>query len=347
MLRKFDFANRLLAWYDKEARVLPWRSDPTPYRVWISEMMLQQTRVETVIPYFNRFISEIPDIPTLAAIDEDKLLKLWQGLGYYSRALNLKKAAIIIQSEYGGKLPPDRKTLQKLPGIGPYSAGAISSIAFQQVETLMDGNVLRVIARLKGIDTDIGEKVTQTGIQEILEGLIPEDRPGDFNQALMELGATRCLPNGTPLCDNCPVSDLCLAAIENRTAEIPVKTAKKPREIQKQTVLVLYHKGAYGIEKRKNGGLLAKMWALPMVAGHLNEEECSEYLKDAGYDIASVSLLPPAKHVFSHIEWNMTGYYVELDAIGNQSDLTWATPEQVESQYAIPTAHAFYFKYIK
>jgi A/G-specific adenine glycosylase len=347
MLTKHDFTNRLLTWYDQEARILPWRSNPTPYRVWISEMMLQQTRVETVIPFFNRFLAEIPDIQALAEIHEDKLLKLWQGLGYYSRAINLKKAAMILQSEYGGILPSDRKILQKLPGIGPYSAGAISSIAFQQVETLMDGNVLRVIARLKGIDTDIGDKGTQGRIQEILEALISEQRPGDFNQALMELGATRCLPNGMPLCMSCPVSNLCVANLQGRTTNIPMKSAKKPREIQRQTVLLLCHNHTYGIEKRKNSGLLAKMWAFPMLEGNISKDACIAWLKDSGYEIANIASLPAAKHIFTHIEWEMIGYEVELQSFKNHWPLTWATKEQLETQYAIPTAHSFYMKYVK
>lgn len=347
MLRKPDFADRLLEWYDKEARILPWRNNPTPYRVWISEMMLQQTRVDTVIPYYQRFLSEIPDIAALAIIDEDKLLKLWQGLGYYSRAMNLKKAAMLLQAEYGGQLPSDRKTLQKLPGIGPYSAGAISSIAFQKVETLMDGNVLRVIARLKGITDDIGEKGTQLRIQQILEEQIPSARPGDFNQALMELGATRCLPNGAPLCETCPVAYLCVAALEKRTGEIPVKAAKKPREIQKQTVLVLCHNHTYGIEKRKSTGLLANMWTFPMIAGHVTREDCLDGLMNAGYKVAGITALPPNKHVFTHVEWHMNGYEVEILSMQNETLLTWVTEEQLSDKYAVPTAHAFYAKYLK
>jgi A/G-specific adenine glycosylase len=347
MLRKANFAERLLTWYDKEARVLPWRSQPTPYRVWISEMMLQQTRVETVIPYFQRFVTEIPDIAALASIDEDKLLKLWQGLGYYSRAMNLKKAAMIIETEYNGQIPKDRTTLQKLPGIGPYSAGAISSIAFQNVETLMDGNVLRVIARLMGIMEDISDKKTRNRIQIILEELISIKRPGDFNQALMELGATRCLPNGAPLCDRCPVADLCVAALESRTGEIPVKIAKKPRETQNLTVLVLCYTQTYGIEKRKQSGLLAKMWALPMIEGHLTKEACIKWLEEAGYNISQIDALPAAKHVFTHIEWKMIGYKVEIQAISANASLTWANREQIERQYAIPTAHSYYLKYVK
>lgn len=346
MTKNADFADRLLVWYDKEARVLPWRSNPTPYRVWISEMMLQQTRVDTVIPYFHRFVTEIPDIAALAKIHEDKLLKLWQGLGYYSRALNLKKTAMILQSEYGGRLPSDRATLQKLPGIGPYSAGAIASIAYQQVETLMDGNVLRVVARLNGIEGDIGDKKTQNEIQSILSELISTQRPGDFNQALMELGATRCLPYGAPLCETCPMADLCVAALDNRTGEIPVKTAKKPREIQNQTVLVLCHNQSYGIEKRKSTGLLAKMWAFPMMEGHVTKEACIMQLEEAGYEISKITPLPAAKHIFTHIEWKMIGYEVEINSIG-RSSLIWVSRDQIDNQYAIPTAHAFYLKFLK
>lgn len=342
-----QFANSLLQWYDKEARTLPWRSDPTPYRVWISEMMLQQTRVETVIPYFNRFVAEIPDIKSLAEVDEDKLLKLWQGLGYYSRALNLKKAAAILVEEYEGRLPDDPAILQKLPGIGPYSAGAISSIAFQKVKTLMDGNVMRVIARLEGIDTDIGDRSTQKKIQNILEDHISHERPGDFNQALMELGATRCLPNGAPLCERCPLSGRCVAMIKNRTNEIPVKTAKKPREIQKWTVLVLSHNQRIAIEKRMGRGILANMWLFPMMEGHLPIDACRTVLADAGYVIREMVSLPETKHIFTHIEWRMIGYRVLVDAIPNPTKTTWATLDEMETVYAIPTAHLFYQKQIK
>lgn len=340
------FTEQLLSWYDQEARVLPWRENPTPYRVWISEMMLQQTRVETVIPYFNRFMEEIPDIEALAKIDEDKLLKLWQGLGYYSRATNLKKAAMVIMEEYGGHLPDDPKTLQKLPGIGPYSAGAISSIAFQKVETLMDGNVLRVMARVNGITSDIGTKQTQTQILNLLKNLISTQRPGDFNQALMELGATRCLPNGVPLCESCPVRELCVSAIENRTGEIPVITNKKPRDIQKQTVLVLCHNGTYGIEKRKSTGLLAKLWLFPMMDGHVSEETCKEILEQAGYEISAFRRLPEAKHVFTHVEWRMIGYEIEIKSMKGNNELDWATKKQIEETYAVPKAHSYYLKFI-
>lgn len=342
MQDKRDFADILLTWYDREARTLPWRSEPTPYRVWISEMMLQQTRVETVIPYFNRFVSEIPDIKSLAAVDEDKLLKLWQGLGYYSRALNLKKAAAMVLKEHGGKLPSERQSLQRLPGIGPYSAGAISSIAFQKVEALMDGNVLRVIARLKGIDTDIGDKNTQRQIQTILEELISRQRPGDFNQALMELGATRCLPNGAPLCSACPFSKKCVAFLEGRIGEIPVKAAKKPREIKDLTVLLLYDGHRLAIEKRMKKGVLAKMWLFPMMEGHLSEDVCRKRLGEEGYVIRDIKSLPETKHIFTHIEWRMIGYQVLVDAFPNADGFRWATKEELENDYAVPTAHIFY-----
>jgi A/G-specific adenine glycosylase len=346
MIDRQNFATLLLDWYDKEARTLPWRSDPTPYRVWISEMMLQQTRVDTVIPYFQRFVSRIPDIKTLSEIEEDKLLKLWQGLGYYSRALNLKKAAIAILAEHDGKLPDDRRMLEKLPGIGPYSAGAISSIAFQKVETLMDGNVMRVIARLDGIDTDIGNKSTQQRIQKTLEELISQQRPGDFNQALMELGATRCLPNGAPLCDACPFSGCCVAALDNRINEIPVKMPKKPREIQKMTVLVLSDGLSVGIEKRLTKGILEKMWLFPMIEGHLTAKECKAKLLEAGYRIDEIEQLPETKHIFTHIEWRMIGYKVHIVAKSKSGATTWATKEEIDSIYPIPTAHRFYEKYI-
>jgi len=346
MRKETDFCKLLLEWYRKEARVLPWRSNPLPYWVWISEMMLQQTRVDTVIPYFLRFVEELPSIEALAKVEEDQLLKLWQGLGYYSRALNLKKAAIQIVSEHHGCLPTDSKELQRLPGIGPYSAGAISSIAFQQRQTLMDGNVLRVMARILGITEDLRTKEAQRQIREYLEKHLSLTRPGDFNQALMELGATRCLPNGAPLCDRCPVSDFCTAKRLGQIDIIPLKVQKAPREIQELTVLLLHWKQLYGIKKRESSGLLAKMWVLPMIPSKLSMTELQSMLEQEGYRVCEISSLTPAKHIFTHIEWHMTGYLVELEAIPMMDDLTWEKATTIDRQYAIPKAMSYFTKHM-
>lgn len=346
MRQETEFCRALLAWYRKEARVLPWRSNPTPYLVWISEMMLQQTRVETVIPYFSRFVREIPTIEALSTVDEEHLLKLWQGLGYYSRALNLKKAAGRIMNQHHGELPPDIEELQSLPGIGPYSAGAISSIAFQQPTTLMDGNVLRVMARVLGIKEDIRSKEVQQTIKQNLEENISRERPGDFNQALMELGATRCLPNGAPLCDRCPVSEFCQARSLDLIHIIPMKSPKTPREVQEHTVLVIDWNRRYGIQKREPKGLLAKMWVLPMIPHKASEEEVRSMLAKEGYQILRITPLPEAKHIFTHIEWHMIGYGVEVASIPDNTAMVWETAETINNRYAMPKAMSYFAKFM-
>ncbi len=342
-----DFCIALLDWYNKEARELPWRSNPTPYRVWVSEMMLQQTRVETVIPYFLRFMEEVPTVEALASIDEEKLLKLWQGLGYYTRALNLKKAATILVKEHQGEIPSQRGALEKLPGIGPYSAGAISSIAFQKKETLMDGNVLRVMARVMGIQADLRDRKTQDTIRKFLENRIPDNRPGDFNQGLMELGATRCLPNGQPLCHRCPLYSMCQASILGLTEEIPYKPVKKPRDIQNWTVLLLHYHEFYAIEKRKSQGLLAKMWSFPMVEGHMPIEEVVNMLEEKGYMISKIAGIGAGKHVFTHIEWHMIGYEVGIDFIPKENDFIWVNKKTMDDTYAMPKAYSVFSKQMK
>lgn len=221
----------LLAWYDSGRRILPWREEPTPYHVWLSEIMLQQTRVEAVKPYYDRFLQALPDIESLAAADEEKLLKLWEGLGYYNRARNLKKAAQILVSEYGGRMPDDYEIILSLPGIGSYTAGAISSIAFGKAYPAVDGNVLRILARLRTDERDILQAGVKKSVEEELADVMPKDRPGDFNQALMELGAMVCIPNGAPKCDVCPWKELCRARAQGITGEFPKKAGKKPRSI--------------------------------------------------------------------------------------------------------------------
>lgn len=230
----------LLNWFAGHARVLPWREEPTPYRVWVSEIMLQQTRVEAVKPYFERFTKRLPDVKALAECPEDELLKLWEGLGYYNRVRNMQKAAIQVMEAYGGKLPADYEELLKLKGIGSYTAGAIASIAYQIPVPAVDGNVFRVLTRVAADDTDIMKPSFRTLLEKELREVMHEmETPGAFNQALMELGATVCVPNGAPLCKQCPWNSLCLARKEERIAELPVKTKAKARRIEKRTVLVI------------------------------------------------------------------------------------------------------------
>ena len=338
----------LLAWYDAGRRILPWREEPTPYHVWLSEIMLQQTRVEAVKPYYERFLRALPDIRSLAAVEEEKLLKLWEGLGYYNRARNLKRAAALLVSEYGGKMPDDYEKIQALPGIGSYTAGAISSIAFGQVRPAVDGNVLRILSRLRADDRDILNAKVKKSVEEELLYVMPTDRPGDFNQALMELGAMVCIPNGAPKCGECPWEELCLARAEGRTAEFPKKAKKKPRSIEEKTILVIQDAERVALRKRPEKGLLAGMYEFPSLEGHCSEAEVSAYLKEVGLIPIRIRELPPAKHVFTHKEWHMTGYLVRVDELAvkgprqEMEGFVFVEPEQTRTNYPIPSAFAVY-----
>ncbi len=330
------FRHNLLAWYKKEARDLPWRKDPTPYKVLISELMLQQTRVDTVIPYFVRFIDEIPDTQALSVAEDERLLKLWQGLGYYSRALRLKKAAQIINEQFGGQVPAGTEQLQSLPGIGAYTAGAVASIAFGIPVPAVDGNVLRIAARLTA-----GSLKAKKQTEEFVQTLIPPDSAGDFNQALMDLGAGICLP-GEPKCAECPVREFCDANRLGIVSEIPVSGIKKERKIEYRTVLIVSANGRYALRKRKKSGLLANLWEFPNLDGTLTVEECEKYLNTLGLTVKEMKSLKPAKHIFTHLEWHMTGYFVLSEWLQNPSDWIWAAKEEISLQYSIPTAFKSY-----
>ena len=338
MINITEFQNLLMQWYEKEARELPWRSDPSPYKVWISEIMLQQTRVDTVIPYFLRFVATVPTVQALAQIEEEKLLKLWQGLGYYNRVLNLKKAAQAIVNNFGGEIPSGMKDLMSLPGIGVYTAGAISSIAFGKAVPAIDGNVLRIIARITDSREDIGSPATKKLFEPLVIELIPTDNPGDFNQALMDLGATICLPNGEPKCAQCPVSGYCEAYSKDLTGEIPVLTAKKARRIEKKTVFVIDCNEKFALRKRENKGLLPNLWEFPNVEGHLTQAQCKQVLDDLGIVTCEIKKLPPSKHIFTHLEWHMKGYFVRVPEFCDLSDFVWATKGEITHRYSIPTA---------
>ncbi len=338
----------LLAWYDRGRRILPWREEPSPYHVWLSEIMLQQTRVEAVKPYYDRFLQALPDIGSLAAVDEEKLLKLWEGLGYYNRARNLKKAAQILVSEYGGQMPDDYEKIMSLPGIGSYTAGAVSSIAFGKARPAVDGNVLRVLSRLRADDRDILNANVKKSVEEELADVMPADRPGDFNQALMELGAMVCIPNGAPKCDVCPWNGLCRARAEGRTGELPQKTKKKPRSIEKKTILVIQDAECVALRKRPEKGLLAGMYEFPSMEGHCGEERVLAYLRELGLSPLRIRELPPAKHVFTHKEWHMTGFLVRVDELAVKGDkqklqgFIFVDPGQTRTDYPIPSAFAAY-----
>ncbi len=342
-------AEPLLSWYDSNRRILPWRENPSPYRVWISEIMLQQTRVEAVKPYFERFMQQLPDIASLAEAEEDTLLKLWEGLGYYSRVRNLKKAAVQIMEEYGGRMPADYESLLKLKGIGSYTAGAVSSIAFGKPVPAVDGNVLRVIARLLADEGDISSPAVKKKLEEDLRPVMPKKRPGDFNQALMELGATVCLPNGAPRCGECPWEKICAANLAGTQTEYPRKSAKKPRKIEKKTILVIRDASSAAIRKRPSTGLLAGLYEFPSMEGHASQEEVLSWLKEQGVNAVRIERLPPSKHIFTHREWHMIGYVIlvdELEPMKKDKKLLFVRTEETEEKYPIPSAFAAYSGYL-
>lgn len=346
-------AKPLLAWYDAGRRILPWREEPTPYHVWLSEIMLQQTRVEAVKPYYDRFLQALPDVKSLAEVDEEKLLKLWEGLGYYNRARNLKKAAMKVVSEYEGEIPGKYEELLRLPGIGSYTAGAIASIAFGQVRPAVDGNVLRILSRLRADDRDILDAKVKKSVEEDLAGVMPADRPGDFNQALMELGAMVCIPNGAAKCEECPWGQLCLARAHKSVESFPRKAPKKPRSVEEKTILVIQDANLVALRKRPDKGLLAGMYEFPSMEGNRDEKQVIAYLKELGLSPIRIQKLMPAKHVFTHKEWHMTGYVVRVDELSQMEDkreehgLIFIDPEETKTNYPIPSAFAVYAEHVE
>lgn len=332
--------NDLLDWYEQNARELPWRNQSNPYYTWVSEIMLQQTRVEAVKGYFARFIEALPTIQDLATADQDKLLKLWEGLGYYNRVRNMQKAAITVMEQYDGKLPNDYKALLDLSGIGTYTAGAIASIAYQLPVPAVDGNVLRVTKRLTGSYDDIMLPKVKKELEQDMLKIMPGKRSGDLNQALMDLGATICIPNGKPLCEQCPLSHNCKAYKENLTDVLPVKTTKKSRKLEHKTVFLFSCKGEYALHQREDKGLLASLWEFPNIEEPLSIEKLETLLEEHGISDYTLELLGPGKHIFSHVEWHMIGYRIVIPDkhIELFEDLIWETKETIETDYAIPTA---------
>ncbi len=339
----------LLLWYKENRRDLPWRHTRDPYRIWISEIMLQQTRVEAVKPYYARFLEVCPDISSLALLPEEQLLKLWEGLGYYSRARNLQKAAKTVLSEYGGEMPHTYAQLRKLSGIGDYTAGAIASIAFGERVPAIDGNVLRVLTRLGGRYDDITKPETKQKLRDALVPIVPADA-GDFTQALIELGATVCIPNGEAKCENCPLKHDCIAARDGLCDEIPVRTPKKPRRIEPLTVLLLRDGARTVLHKRPDRGLLAGLFELPNTQGHLSEEQMPAYIRSIGFEPVRITRLEDAKHIFTHIEWHMIAYDVRIspdfDGRPEHSELFLISNEELHRDYAIPSAFAAYKKFL-
>ena len=330
----------LLKWYDNNRRILPWREDPAPYRVWVSEIMLQQTRVEAVKPYFQRFMETLPDIAALAQAPEEVLLKLWEGLGYYNRVRNIQKAAVRIVKEYGGRLPADYEKLKELPGIGNYTAGAVASIAYDLPVPAVDGNVLRVYTRIMEDDSDILKQSVKTKVEKEFLKVMPGSRSGTFNQALMELGAMICVPNGAPKCGVCPVAEYCQARVHGTVLNLPVKKKRQERRKEEKTVLVLRDGERVAIRKRPAKGLLAGMYELPNLEGYLSEEEILAWVENQ--DLIPLQIVPliDAKHIFSHVEWDMHGYLAAAE--GENNEFLWADGAALQAA-AIPSAFRYYF----
>lgn len=348
----------LLNWYDAERRILPWREDPTPYHVWVSEIMLQQTRVEAVKEYYARFLETLPDVKALAEADEDTYLKLWEGLGYYSRIRNMHKAAVTIMEEYGGEIPGTAKELQKLSGIGEYTAAAIASIAFGQPVSSVDGNLLRVFARRTLYRESIKEPAAKKAAFDYFMERIPEDRPGDYNQALMDLGATLCLPNGEPECFRCPWAGRCGAHKQGVETEVPVVPAKKARRVEYRNVYRIHCGDSLLLSKRPDTGLLAGLYEFPNEllcepGSKLSKKERSQKAQEnlqnflQEHDLTPVSTfpLPNAKHIFSHVEWHMTGFDLEVESldaftVGESpvGENLFVTSLEDFEQYSIPAA---------
>lgn len=337
----------LLDWFLAHARVLPWREDATPYKVWISEIMLQQTRVEAVKPYFLQFTEELPTVKDLAECDEERLLKLWEGLGYYNRVRNMQLAAKQVMTDYDGIIPSDDTELLKLKGIGHYTAGAIASIAYGKAVPAVDGNVLRVISRVTGDDRDIMKQSVRHNMSEELKKVIPIDAPGAFNQALMELGAVVCVPNGEPKCEECPWKDVCVAKREGLIQSLPVKTRALKRRIEERTVLLIRDGEKIVIRKRPSKGLLAGMYEFPNEVGYMNEREVLSYVKGMKLTPLRVESLMDAKHIFSHVEWHMKGYMIRVEALmEGETDLLFAEAGDFKENYPMPSAFAAYTEYL-
>lgn len=329
----------LLQWYDYNRRILPWREDPTPYHVWVSEIMLQQTRVEAVRGYYDRFLSRLKSICDLADAPEAELLKLWEGLGYYNRVRNMQKAAQVLVEEYDGRMPKDYDQIRKLPGIGDYTAGAIASIAYGLPYPAVDGNVLRVMSRITCSREDIARESTKKEWRELLTEVIPE-RSGDFNQALMDLGATICLPNGKPQCENCPVMHLCRAYHEGQETELPVKAPKKERKVEKKTVLLIAYGQEVLLHRRPNKGLLAGLWEYPN-SNKKKEEVVKQLLAELPDKMLVRKGTDRQTHIFSHVEWKMEGIRLQVSKEWcSRENTTGDTAEELKKKIVAAVQHA-------
>nr|WP_300822792.1 A/G-specific adenine glycosylase [uncultured Schaedlerella sp.] len=334
----------VIQWYRENHRNLPWRNTRDPYRIWVSEIMLQQTRVEAVKRYYERFLSELPTVKELAEVPEDRLMKLWEGLGYYNRVRNMQKAARQVMEEYQGEFPHTYDTIRSLTGIGNYTAGAVSSFAFGIPKPAVDGNVLRVLSRILASEEDIMKAGVRSWMERAVEEVIPEQNASDFNQGLIELGALVCVPNGDPRCRECPAAGLCLAREKGIQTRLPVKAKAKARRIEKRTVLIFRDARGVAIRKRPSRGLLAGLYELPNVEGHLTGRQAADYGKSIGLMPVRVRKLEDAKHIFSHVEWHMIGYEMLVDELEKScgAEMIFAKKEELETVYSIPSAFESY-----
>lgn len=361
---KAYFSARLLEWYNVHKRDLPWRRSRNPYYIWISEVMLQQTRVETVIPYYHRFVEQFPTVEALADAPEEQVLKAWEGLGYYSRARNLQTAVREVKESYGGIVPDSKEHISSLKGVGPYTAGAVLSIAYNKPEPAVDGNVMRVLSRYFLLRDDIAKPSTRIGIEKLARELIPEGAAGDFNQALMELGATVCTPK-SPHCLTCPVMEPCAGRLEGAQDELPVKTKAKPPRPERRAAAFIEGVGAeadkFLARRRPSEGLLASMWELPHVllpetvpqpGGDGSDAAAMRFLREKllaeyGLDVEPVETMMDAEHTFSHIHWMLRVYrcrFVRLEGEGaagtageaNDGNVFLWFGEKELGQYALP-----------
>lgn len=331
----------LPGWYEENKRMLPWRQTRDPYKIWVSEIMLQQTRVEAVKGYYSRFLNALPTVEALAACDDDTLHKLWEGLGYYSRVRNLKKCAQVLCQEYHGVFPKDHDLILALPGIGPYTAGAISSIAFDLPTPAVDGNVLRLLSRLRDDDRPIDDPKVRTEVTEVLAEVYPKEA-GAFTQALMELGATLCGPNREPQCESCPCKDFCLGYQYGTAAGLPKKAPKKPKRLEEKTVFILRCGDQYALRKRENKGLLAGLWEFPNMEGILEPQQALAQLEKWGLIPRQLEKAVRRKHIFTHIIWDMQGIYAEVE--NTTPDLVWMTAEEINASAALPTAFKLFWE---
>lgn len=355
----------LIAWYQQHKRELPWRKDTDPYHVWISEIMLQQTRVEAVKNYYVRFLEALPDVRALAECPEEKLLKLWEGLGYYNRVRNMQKTAKILMQDYHGQFPEDYDKIRALPGIGDYTAGAVCSICFKMPTPAVDGNVLRVMARLREDFRNILDQKMKSGLTTQLAGIYTPENSNFLTQALMELGATVCIPNGKPACEACPLENICMARQNSSTSLLPVRIKKQKRRTEKKTVFILIARNPeqdqdsfrLAIRKRPATGLLAGLWELPNldVEDFLTPQEAILQCSAWGIRIKDFVKILPKQHVFTHITWDMQGVFLECEPdskpdqnlnqdLNPENQLLWVTSETLQTEYSLPTAFQIFLE---